>query len=230
MKNRPLRFAAAFAAGLILMISGSNSVRAQSGPKFEVTYPTAAHPGPLTGRVFVIIGQSAAVEPRLQAGHWGGQTPFFGADVDQLKPGQAAVIDAATLGYPASSLADLPAGEYFVQALLNVYTRFPRSDGHVIWAHMDQWEGQQFNRSPGNLYSEPLKVSLDPAAGYRVKLELTKVIPPIEVPADTEWVKRSQVREQAPDRLLGAADLPRRHRAPSQRLRRASGCPLPGGV
>jgi hypothetical protein len=191
MKGRILRSAPAFfACCLALGLAASPAVWARPGPRFEVSFPATVHPGPVTGRVFVIIGQSAAVEPRLQAGHWGGQTPFFGADVDRLKPGETAVIDAGTLGYPATSLTDIPAGEYFVQALLNVYTRFPRSDGHVIWAHMDQWEGQQFNRSPGNLTSEPLKVSLNPTAGYNVKLELNKVIPPIEVPADTDWVKR----------------------------------------
>ncbi len=190
MKPRSSRFLSALFACLISCLVLACPAWAQTGPRFEVSFPAAAHAGPVTGRVFVIVSRSAAVEPRLQVGSWGGQTPFFGADVDQLPPGQAAVIDAAALGYPAASLKDVPAGDYFVQALLNVYTRFPRSDGHVIWAHLDQWEGQRFNRSPGNLYSEAQKVSLDPASGYTVKLELTKVIPPIEVPADTEWVKR----------------------------------------
>lgn len=190
MKNRCSRFAITFVAGLILIIAGSNPVRAQSGAKFEVSFAASIHAEPITGRAFVIVSKTDAREPRLQVGSWGGQTPFFGVDVDQLKPGEDAVVDAGTLGYPATSLMDIPAGDYFVQALLNVYTRFPRSDGHVIWAHMDQWEGQQFNRSPGNLYSEIQKVHLDPAAGYSVKSELTKVVPPIEVPADTEWVKR----------------------------------------
>jgi hypothetical protein len=190
MKNRPPRFAAALAAGFILVIAGIIPVRAQSGPKFEVSFAASTHAGPITGRVFVIISKTDAREPRLQVGFWGGQTPFFGVDVEELEPGQAAVIDAGTPGYPATSLADIPAGDYFVQALVNVYTRFARADGRVIWAHMDQWEGQQFNSSPGNLHSETRKIHLDPAAGYSVKLELAKVIPPIDVPADTEWVKR----------------------------------------
>jgi len=50
--------------------------------------------------------------------------------------------------------------------MVNIYTQFHRSDGHTIWAHMDQWEGQRFDRSPGNLYSGVQKVHLDPAAGY----------------------------------------------------------------
>ena len=196
MIKRFPRFASALVAGLVFCLAAPHALGAKTGTRFEVSFSAAAHAGPITGRVFVIVGKSESPEPRLQVGSWGGQTPFFGVDVDQLKPGQTAVIDAGTLGYPVASLRDIPAGDYFVQALLNVYTRFPRSDGHVIWAHMDQWEGQQFNRAPGNLFSEIKKARLDPAAGYAVKLELAKVIPPIEVPADTEWVKRVKLQSK----------------------------------
>jgi enterochelin esterase-like enzyme len=158
--------------------------------RFQISFPAAAHAQPITGRAFVIITRSDRPEPRLQAGFWFQQTPIYGADIQQLQPGQAAVIDAATLGYPFQSLAQLPPGEYYVQALINVYTEFHRADGHTIWAHMDQWEGQQFNKSPGNLYSDVQKVRLDSAAGYDVKLEAGRVIPPVAVPPDTKYVKR----------------------------------------
>ncbi|HEY3824162.1 MAG TPA: hypothetical protein VGL82_06365, partial [Bryobacteraceae bacterium] len=48
-------------------------------------------------------------------------------DIDQLKHGQAAVIDATAGGYPLKSLKEVPAGDYFVQAMVNVYTQFHRS-------------------------------------------------------------------------------------------------------
>jgi hypothetical protein len=79
----------------------------------------------------------------------------------RLQPGQPAVIDSRVLGYPLESIADIPAGEYTVQAVLNVYSTFRRSDGHVVKLHMDQWEGQQWNRSPGNLYTRPAKIKID---------------------------------------------------------------------
>ncbi len=88
---------------------------------------------------------------------------MIGMDVNALKPDETAVVDGAALSYPFQSLKDpMPAGDYYVQAVLNVYTQFRRSDGHVIWAHMDQWEGQHFNKSPRNLYSPVLKVRLEP--------------------------------------------------------------------
>lgn len=160
------------------------------GQRFEISFPASLQDKPITGRVFVVVTRNGSPEPRLQVGSWSQRVPFWGADVDQLKPSQAAVIDSATPGYPLRSLKDVPAGDYYVQALVNVYTEFHRSDGHTVWAHMDQWEGQHFNRSPGNLYSEVQEVHLDAATGYVVKLSLDKVIPPVEVPPDTTWVKR----------------------------------------
>ena len=189
----------ALPAAIILALALGGSLAAQTAPgnlRFEVSFPASVHAEPITGRVFVVIATDPQPEPRLRAGFWGDAPPLFGADVDRLKPGESTIIDGATLGYPTDNLRDVPAGDYYVQALINVYTEFHRSDGHTIWAHMDQWEGQQFNRSPGNIYSQVQKVHLDPAAGYDIKLSLTKVIPPIQEPPDTEWVKHVKIQSK----------------------------------
>jgi len=172
-------------------------------PLFEVSFAAPVHDGPLTGRIFVALAKSDSPEPIQQIGSYTGKTPFFGVDVEQLAPGRTAALDSRILGYPAGSLKDVPAGDYYVQALANVYTQFHRADGHTIWAHMDQWEGQHFNRSPGNLYSAVQKVHLDPAAGYDVKLELTKSLPPLTVPPDTAWVKHVKIQSQLLTRFWG---------------------------
>jgi hypothetical protein len=163
---------------------------------FEISYPASLDPGPITGRVFVIISKNNLREPRFQAGSYSGSVPFFGLDVNQMKSGDAAVIDRSTLGFPLSSLNDIPAGDYYLQAVLNVYTQFHRKDGHVIWAHMDRWEGQRWNISPGNLVSEVQKVRLDPDAGFNVKLILSRKLPEIRVSPDTEWVKRVKIQSK----------------------------------
>jgi hypothetical protein len=124
-------------------------------------------------------------------------------DVSELRPGAIAVLDSRSPGSPLASFNDLPEGDYSVQALANVYTEFHRSDGHVIWAHMDQWEGQRANRSPGNLYSEPQKVHIDPRSGFDLKLELTQVIPPVEVSPDTPWVKRIKFQSKLLSQFWG---------------------------
>ncbi len=160
--------------------------------RFEISFPAAAHAGPITGRVFIMISRNADREPRLEIGRLG--VPFFGRDVDKLAPAQNAVIDASDLGTPVESIARIPPGEYSVQAFVNVYSEFRRADGHTVWMHDDQWEGQRWNRSPGNLYSKPQKIALDPAKGYRVPLVCDQAIPPIQPPADTEWVKRFRMQ------------------------------------
>jgi len=103
--------------------------------------------------------------------------------------GQPAIVDAMTRGWPIESISQIPAGDYTVQAVLNVYTTFHRADGHTIKAHMDQWEGQHWSRSPGNLYSDPQKVHIDPSVAAPIRITLNRKIPPLGVPPDTEYVK-----------------------------------------
>ena len=171
--------------------------------KFEISFPASVHAGPITGRVFVALARRDTPPPISQIGGWISQTPFFAADVDDLAPGHAAMIDARATGFPLNSLKELPAGDYYAQALVNIYTQFHRADGHVIWAHMDQWEGQHFNRSPGNMISEVRQVHLDPAAGYDVKLELTGKIPSVAVPPDTAYVKHVKIESQLLTKFWG---------------------------
>ena len=170
---------------------------------FEIKFPSSAHPQPITGRVYIVISRDESANLLNQIGSWDQETPFFGADLTNLAPGTAAVINAETLGYPLKSLRDIPAGDYYVQALINVYTEFKRSDGRTIWAHMDQWEGQRFNRSPGNLYSDVRKVHLDPAAGYNLQLEAKHTVAPIKVPPDTQWVKRVKFQSKLLSQFWG---------------------------
>ncbi len=171
--------------------------------RFEISFPASVRSEPTTGRVFVTITRDSTSEPRLQSGSWYRNAPLFAVDVDRLAPGKPAVIDGGTPGYPVKSLREIPAGDYWVQGLLNLYTQFQRSDGHVIWAHMDQWEGQHLALSPGNPISEPTKVHLDPRTGYSVKLTLSKVIPPVVVPEDTKWVKWIKMRSDLLSKFWG---------------------------
>lgn len=195
---------------LVLVLAGvlgtAFTARSKAEPsalRFEVAFPAAIHPQPITGRAFIAISEREEPEPRELVGEWTNSSPLFGVDVSEAKPGEPIVIDGSTLGYPQKSLSDIPAGDYYVQALMNIYTKFERSDGHVLWAHMDQWEGQQFNRSPGNLYSKVSKTYLDPAEGYRISLNLTQVIPPVRIPEDTTWVKRIKIQSELLTRFWG---------------------------
>mgnify|MGYP001605628467 CR=1 FL=1 len=59
---------------------------------------------------------------------------------------------------------------------------------------MDQWEGQDWRRSPGNVISEVKKLTVGPGQNEIVRIEVTKIIPRIEVPKDTKWVKRIKIQ------------------------------------
>ena len=185
-------------ATAVLAFSLATAADAQS---FAVSFPASAHAGPITGRVFVVVTRDSAPEPRFVAGSFTESVPLFAQDVNTLAPGEATVLGPTTPGYPLTALRNLPAGDYWVQAILNVYSEFHRADGHVIWAHADQWEGQHFNVSPGNLVSEPRRVHV--AAGVKVNLRLTRVLPPIPVPTDTRWVKHVKIESPMLSRFWG---------------------------
>src|SRR5689334_14102158 len=162
--------------------------------RFEITVPAAAHAGPITGRVYVALSKSNDGQrtPIQQTGETG--VPLFGVDVNEAAPGRATTVDAQAFGFPVRSLRDIPAGEYWAQPFVNVYTKFVRADGHTVWLHMDQWEGQHWQRSPGNIYGEPVKITFDPKSPNPIKLVADKLIPAVQVPADNEYVKRIKIQ------------------------------------
>ncbi len=173
------------------------------GPRFSVSFPASVHAQPITGRVFVIVTHDTTREPRLESFSWSNSEPLFGVDVSALAPDRSTVVGPGVIGYPIKRVADIPAGNYVVQAVLNVYTEFHRTDGHTIWAHMDQWEGQHWNRSPGNLYSAPKRVHIDPRRPQTIALSLTQVIPPVQVPPDTKWVKHVKIQSPMLSKFWG---------------------------
>ncbi|OGD13833.1 MAG: hypothetical protein A2W20_00825 [Candidatus Aminicenantes bacterium RBG_16_66_30] len=166
--------------------------------KFAVSFPAERSKTPLDGRMLLLLSTNDQAEPRFQISDGPATQLVFGVDVDGLAPGAEAVFDASVLGYPLRSLAELPAGEYRVQALLHRYETFRRSDGHVVKLPMDRGEGQRWNAAPGNLYSAPRKIVLDPGRDGTVRIVLDREIPPIAPPKDTKYIRH----ERVPSKLL----------------------------
>ncbi|HTE00056.1 MAG TPA: alpha/beta hydrolase-fold protein [Mucilaginibacter sp.] len=169
--------------------------------EFKISFPTASGDQQLTGRMFLVISHTDTIEPRLQVGRYG--TQFFGVDFEKLKPSQDVTVNGSTLGYPVNDLKTIPPGEYFIQGVLSKYTEFKRSDGHTLWMHMDQWEGQDWRRSPGNLYSKVQKITIGQTNRQSVKLVTDQTIPPIAVPADTKWVKHIKIKSEKLSKFWG---------------------------
>ena len=113
-----------------------------------------------------------------------------------MGPGEGVKIDAQVFGYPIASLADLPAGSYWVQGLLHKYETFDRADGHTVQLPMDRGEGQQWNRKPGNFYSKPVQIEIGGPVSGAFELVLDQVIPEIVPPEDTEFVRHIRMRSQ----------------------------------
>jgi hypothetical protein len=184
-----------------IFVTTKSSAQNASSPKFEITFPASLDKGPIDGRLLLLISTSTEGEPRFQINEDLNTQQVFGVDVDGWKPGEAKMMDQGAYGYPRRSLADVPAGDYTVQALLHRYETFKRADGHTVKLPMDRGEGQQWNSAPGNLYSTPKRMRID--AHTPISIALDKVIPPIEPPRDTKYIKHIKIQSERLTKFWG---------------------------
>ncbi|MFW6160336.1 MAG: alpha/beta hydrolase-fold protein [Acidobacteriota bacterium] len=179
-----------FLAGLYQSCRSENS-----GPVFQITFSDSLAQEAQDGRLVLMLSTDSSREPRFQISDGPNIQLAFGLDVEGWTPGEKAVIDKTSFGYPIRSLKDIPEGEYYVQALLNRYETFTLHDGRVLKLPPDKGEGQQWNRKPGNFYNLPLKIKINPQGGtYTVNLD--QEIPPIEPPEDTEYIKHVKLKSE----------------------------------
>ena len=185
-----------FLCALALNSCAPGEDKAPSAPAyFSVTF-NAENDSLQDGRLLLLLSKDNDREPRFQVSDGPNTQLVFGIDVDGWAPGKAATFDSTAFGYPIECLADVPAGEYYVQALLHQYETFKRSDGHTVKLPMDRGEGQHWNRAPGNLYSLPERITFDPVTPDAISIELDQVIPPIAPPEDSKYVKHIRIRSQ----------------------------------
>jgi hypothetical protein len=154
--------------------------------RFEVTVAKGLLPAPRDGRLLLVLAGKKEPEPRTTIGQMGMRVPpVLGCDVKAMAPGVKAVIDRRAAIFPLRELADLPAGRYFAQAVF------------------DHNRDLKLPAAPGNLYSDPVEVNLDPAAGGTVKLELTRQVPLQDVPAEEGLVKYVKIRSERLSKFHG---------------------------
>ena len=171
--------------------------------EFDISFPVRVSKDAIDGRVLLLLSTNNEKEPRFQISEDLSTQQVFGVDVDGLQPGQNAVVDASAVGYPRRNLSDVPPGEYWVQALLHRYETFHRADGHSVKLPMDRGEGQQWSRAPGNLYSTPQKIKVDLNASSTIKISLDQIIPLIEPPKDTKYVKHIRIQSERLTKFWG---------------------------
>ena len=170
---------------------------------FTVSLPDTVGDTLLDGRLILLISANDKAEPRFQLSDGPDTQLAFGIDVGQWSAGQAAVFTDTVFGYPLRSMADIPPGDYYVQALLHRYETFHLANGHTVKLPMDRGEGQQWNQSPGNLYSTPQKVTINPSQAQTISLTLDQKIPPIEPPQDTKYVKHIRMKSERLTKFWG---------------------------
>ncbi|MBN8821121.1 hypothetical protein [Spirosoma sp.] len=181
---------------LLLLFLGVWAMAAQAQVTFSVSFAASQSQQPLDGRVLFMLAKTDKTEPRFQVSDGVATAQLFGIDVNGLKPGQAATIDASVLGYPKSSLKDLPPGDYYVQAVLHKYETFTRKDGHVVKLPMDRGEGQNWRVAPGNLFSKPQKISLKAGAKQAMAVVMDQVNPALPEPKDTKFIKHVKIQSK----------------------------------
>jgi enterochelin esterase-like enzyme len=169
------------------------SVRAQL---FSVMFPDSLEKKPLNGRLLLILSNNDKAEPRFQVGGGPSTQLIFGVDVNDWKPGTTRAISTNADGYPKERLEDVPAGNYFVQVVFHVYETFHRKDGYTLRLPMDRGEGQHWNSAPGNLFSVPVKIAFNPRTKNINLLALTRMIPPLEEPKDSKYVKHIRIQSK----------------------------------
>jgi enterochelin esterase-like enzyme len=189
-----MRTFALVAAGLLYACASAQPI--------TVSFPAMRSGKPLDGRLLLLLSNDPSEEPRMQISSSPKSQMVFGVTVDGWKPDVPLTIGDNSQGYPRATLQDVPAGEYTVQAVLNVYETFHRSDGKTVKLAPDRGEGQHWNIAPGNLLSKPRLVRLGPGAPP-IDVSLSEVIPPIQPEPDTKYVRHIKIQSKLLTKFWG---------------------------
>jgi hypothetical protein len=171
-------------------------LQADSQLQFLISFPKELSEQAQDGRLLLMFSNDGSKEPRAQITDALDTQQVYGIDVEGMQPGAEKIIDSTAFGYPIQNLKDVPAGEYFVQALINRYETFNLKSGHSVKLPPEMGEGQQWNEKPGNFYSKPVKMRIDPAKGESIRIVMDQKIPPIEEPKDTKYVRHLKIKSE----------------------------------
>ncbi|MCH8963402.1 MAG: hypothetical protein IIB58_00455, partial [Planctomycetes bacterium] len=142
--------------------------------QFEITFNTKLQSTPYTGRVYVVISKAPRGEPRQELSNWFNPPQTVALDLKNWKPTEPIRIGEQALSHPGA-LRDLAPGEYTVQAIARRSLDHPRP-----------------GEGPGDLFSDPQSLTLDPSKTGIVRLHLDNIVE--EQPfVETERIKLVEV-------------------------------------
>lgn len=204
LKRLPMRIPTRTLFSAIALACAMIPAHAQNAasPRFSVSFPKQQSSEAINGRLLLLLSTDPSEEPRMQISDTAKSQLVFGVDVDGVLPDHAMTVDGSAFGYPISSLKGVPPGDYIVQAVLNRYETFHRSDGTVVKLPPDRGEGQHWNLAPGNLYSTPKKITIGKDGGS-FTVVLDKQIPAIAVAADTKYVRHVRIQSELLTKFWG---------------------------
>jgi hypothetical protein len=171
--------------------------------KFSISFTKVLSEQAQDGRLLLLLSTNDKAEPRFQINDGLETQLVFGVDVEGMKPGDEIKIDESAFGFPIQNLKNIPAGDYFVQGLINRYETFNLKTGHTVKLPPDQGEGQQWNSKPGNFYSKPTKVNIDPTKNETIKVVMDQKIVPVKESEDTKYVKHIKVQSKLLSEFYG---------------------------
>lgn len=181
---------------LLALLIQCSSPDTRNRVSFTISFTKELSDQAQDGRLLLLLANNDKAEPRFQIGDGLNTQLVFGLDVEGMKPGDKITVSGEAFGFPIRNIGDIPKGDYYVQALINRYETFNLKTGHTVKLPPDQGEGQQWNRKPGNFYSTPVKVSIDPQSSQAVDLVMDQKIPPVEEPRDTKYVKHIKIESK----------------------------------
>jgi hypothetical protein len=151
-----------------------------TGMVFAITFADVGTEGPLNGRIYLAVSRSAQPEPRFQAAGAATGTPgafLFSRAVVGWRARRAVELTDSDVGAPLPSIAHIPAGYYWVQAVLD---RQGNGGADDVGSPADSGSplAGDWNRRPGNLVSRPVEVFIDPRSDDVIRVHLARTITP----------------------------------------------------
>ena len=184
MKKSLVLLTVLFFAGL----ANAQTFRIQISPQLKESV--------LDGRLLLLISSNNSKEPRFQISDATNTQMVFGKDIENWQTGTSQLMSEDAFGYPVERISNITAGDYYVQALMHKYEIFKLKTGHTVKLPMDRGEGQHWNEAPGNIYSTPVKIHIDPKASNEISITIDKIIAPIKEPEDTKYIKHIKIQSK----------------------------------
>lgn len=171
--------------GLTVLVADSLSAET-NGFQFEVRLANGVVDKEQTGRLIIVLSRDKTPEPRTVVTRTGLNAPcVLACDADKLKPGDRIILDQHAKICPVNQLSEVPAGDYFVQALFN--------SNH----------GSCVPNTPGDLYSDVQEIHWPPNQTAVIRLSLDHQLPDEPSPPDTEQINFIKIPSPLLSRFQG---------------------------